>query len=921
MTSEADRPPPTTPEPAVPGAASACVGRTGELHLLEAALEKALRGAGGIVFVLGEPGIGKTALAGEFLRRARAREAPPLTLCRGRCTEQYGAGEAYLPVLDSMGSLLVSPGAERTRQLLRTYAPTWCLQLPAAFPDAESLQRQTVGANKERMLREMADALEAGSREFPVVLVLEDFQWADPSTVDLLRYLGGRIPRQRMLIVVTLRDADLERTNAAMYRGLLDLRPHAQEIRLGPLKAKDIGAYLDATLAPHRFPDDLKRLLERRTEGQPLFLHSLVQFLCERGDIAWDGTGFALARPLSEADVPAPENVRGMIRRNLDALAEADRSALQQASVLGRDFLSAVLAALMETDEISLQDQLSRVARVHRFISPLGEEELAGGALAVRYRFTHGLYQETLYEDLVPARRQLLHRRGALALLKSFGEGASRHAAALALHFERGGDFPPAIDQRIRAAEGAKARHAYAEAIDHCDRGVALLERVDEPERTRYSLRLHEQRGAAHHAQARFDLAIRDYSLMRERARAAGTPDRECDALVGLSSALFFARRSDEMAVRAHEALEAAARAGSRAHLAAARLQVTLLLQDTGDLGNAESVLQPLVDEARALGLRPVLMGALLQRGTLHYWRSEYAEAEARLTEALALATETGDASTTLVALMFAGNAQINLGRIGKGRQNLEEGISLARRNGDSFWLARLQSQLGWLHRELQDFSRAREHDREAVRIAREAGVRWAPEPDALLSLFLDDARSGEASKAGEEARALFDRTSSERTLVGWFFEIRRESALAEHYLGRGEWGEAREHASRLLAAASDKGTPTYGIAAHRLLAECALAEGRLEEALASVSTALDLLHAHPCPLIAWRTLATLGRLHGLQGSPQDARTAFGEGAEIALGIAETVPDETLRRLFLDSAAVRELVAGARGEGAPLPTH
>ena len=921
MTSEAEGPPRTTPEPAAPGGVPACVGRASELHVLEAALEKAIAGAGGIVFVLGEPGIGKTALAGEFLRRARERQAPTLTLCRGRCTEQYGAGEAYLPFLDGMGSLLVGRGAERTRELLRTYAPIWCLQLPAAFPDAEALQRQTVGANKERMLREMADALEAGSRDFPVVLLLEDLQWADPSTVDLLRYLGGRVPRQRMLIVVTLRDADLERTNAAMHRGLLDLRPQAQEIRLGPLKAKDIGAYLDATLAPHRFPDDLKLLLERRTEGHPLFLHSLVQFLRERGDLVWDGTAFALSRPLSEADVPAPENVRGMIRRNLDALAEPDRGALQQASVLGRDFLSAVLAALMETDEISLQDQLSRVARVHRLISPQGEEELPDGALAVRYRFTHSLYQETLFEDLVPARRQLLHRRAALALLKTLGERASRHAAALALHFERGGAFPPAIDQRIRAALGASARHAYAEAIDHCDRGVGLLERVDEPERTRYSLRLHEQRGAAHHAQARFDLAIRDYSLMRERARAAGAPDRECDALTGLASALFFARRPDEMAVRAHEALVAAAQAGSRAHLAAARLQVALLLQDTGDLGSAEALLQPLVEEARSLGLRPVLMGALLQRGTLHYWRSEYALAEGCLLEALALATETGDASTTLVALMFTGNAQISLGRIGKGRLHLEEGIALSRRNGDSFWLARLMSQLGWLHRELQDFERAREHDREAVRIAREAGARWAPEPDALLSLFLDDARSGQASKAGEEARALFDRTSSERTLVGWFFDIRKESALAEHYLGQGDVGLAREHATRLLAAASDKGTPTYGITAHKLLADVALAEGRMQDATASALTALDLLRVHPCPLIAWRTFATLGRLHRRQGSSEDARAAFGESAAIANAIAETVPEEALRHSFLASKAVREVMAGARGEAQPLLSH
>ena len=156
---------------------------------------------------------------------------------------------------------------------------------------------------------------------------------------------------------------------------------------------------------------------------------------------------------------------------------------------------------------------------------------------------------------------------------------------------------------------------------------------------------------------------------------------------------------------------------------------------------------------------------------------------------------------------------------------------------------------------------------------------------------------------------------------MGWFFEIRKESALAEHCLGQGEVARAGEHATRLLAAASDKGTPTYGITAHKLLADVALAEGRLQDAVAALDTALDLLRVHPCPLIAWRTFATLGRLRARQGSSEEARAAFGEAAAVVHGIAETVPDEALRRRFLDSPAVREVLSGARGELGPLPTR
>ena len=162
---------------------------------------------------------------------------------------------------------------------------------------------------------------------------------------------------------------------------------------------------------------------------------------------------------------------------------------------------------------------------------------------------------------------------------------------------------------------------SVAEALDHCTAGWRCSSAWRDGARAPQPAAPREAR-AANHAGRRLDLAIRDYTLMRERARATGAADRECDALVGLANALFFARRPDEMAVRTHEALVAAAQADSPARLAAARLSVALLLQDTGDLQNAEALIGPLVEEARELGLQGVLMGALLQRGTLHYWRS-----------------------------------------------------------------------------------------------------------------------------------------------------------------------------------------------------------------------------------------------------------------------------------------------------------
>ena len=158
---------------------------------LESLLCRAIAGSGRIIFITGEPGIGKTALSNAFLSRARSR-FPAARFCRGRCLEQYGSGEPYLPILEALSELLSGPDGELVADVLRSRAPTWCLQFPAVFDSNEALERlyrETVGATKERMLREMVDTLGALTSAGPVVLHLEDLHWVDHSTIDLLSRL------------------------------------------------------------------------------------------------------------------------------------------------------------------------------------------------------------------------------------------------------------------------------------------------------------------------------------------------------------------------------------------------------------------------------------------------------------------------------------------------------------------------------------------------------------------------------------------------------------------------------------------------------------------------------------------------------------------------------------------------------------
>lgn len=157
---------------------------------------------------------------------------------------------------------------------LRTFAPTWCLQFPAVFASSgalEQLQRETIGVTKERMLREMGDALGALATISPAVLLLEDLHWADTSSADLLRHLCQRIGHQRLLIVGTFRPEDLALSKHPLTNYKREMQAHklCEEIALGALGEEYIASYLDARFAPNDFPRELSVLIQRKTEGHP----------------------------------------------------------------------------------------------------------------------------------------------------------------------------------------------------------------------------------------------------------------------------------------------------------------------------------------------------------------------------------------------------------------------------------------------------------------------------------------------------------------------------------------------------------------------------------------------------------------------------------------------------------------------------
>ncbi len=457
--------------------ANRVLGRDIELTKMRGWLERALAGERQTVFITGEPGIGKTTVVQAFLEQAT--QVPGILVARGQCLEHYGAGEAYLPVLDGFSRLGRSRDGSRVLGLLRDQAPTWLAQMPSMVPQSErsSLQSHTAGATRERMLREMAEVIETLTSESTLLLVLEDLHWSDYSTLDLVSYLARRPDRARLMVIGTYRPVDVIVGDHPLKGVKRELQAHGlcNELSLEYLSEEAVGKYLTTRFPGHEFPLRLRRTVYRRTEGNPLFMVNLVEYLIDQKMIEAKKESWELRVDLSEIEHEVPANLRQLIEKQIERLSPDERSVLEGASVAGVECSSVAIAAGLDMPIERVEKHCEELARRHQFLSPAWVVELPDGTITPRHRFIHILYRDVPYRLMAPMRRSQIHQRIAERGVAIYGSRASEIAAELAMHFEQSRDWPRALEYLIQAAENATRKSAHHEAADVAQRGLVVL--------------------------------------------------------------------------------------------------------------------------------------------------------------------------------------------------------------------------------------------------------------------------------------------------------------------------------------------------------------------------------------------------------------------------------------------------------------
>ena len=281
-----------------------------------------------------------------------------------------------------------------------------------------------------------------------------------------------------MLIVGSHRPGESRSSGRSLSETVYDLRLRglARVISLGDLEPDEIAEYLEGRFPGCEFPDEVIATLHRRTEGNPLFLSSVVESWIDKGMLVETDRGFRLENRGPGTYEAIPDNLRALIHEQCSRLDERQRGLLAAGSVAGPKFSAALVEAMRPEDCELCEQALTALAEEIGFIVRDGDAAWPDGTIASQFRFRHTLYRDTIYGDLPAGRRARMHQQIAERLERAFGASAAEHSTELVSHFTAAGDYDKAATYRLSATQLAFSRGGYREALEHLERGLALLD-------------------------------------------------------------------------------------------------------------------------------------------------------------------------------------------------------------------------------------------------------------------------------------------------------------------------------------------------------------------------------------------------------------------------------------------------------------
>ena len=700
------------------------VGRHQSLQRIAAMLREARSGEGMALCLAGEAGVGKTRLLEEFQRTCRKEGARVIV---SGCV--FGGSGSYHPFAEAFRHYFALR-AVTTANGLQTFLFDRAPRLGGSLPVLSRFLRFTFAANgptSEEELWEVLDQLVAFiADERPLVLVIEDLQWADEASLRLFSFLAAHVPRRRVLLIGTYRPEEIETGSGGrphplpeILRGL-SREDRFERMELPRLRRDDLKEILDQLYPAHSWKEDFPALLFRETEGNPFFMVEILKLLATERVLEERDGRWSLRTAVDKISIP--EKVYDVVMRRLGRLGPREREILELGAVEGDVFHSGTILRGLRMERMALLKTLQFLEQIHHLIHAAGPQ----------YHFDHSKIREILYESIPPELRIEYHTVVGQFLRESFGE-SEEYAGIIAHNLMAAGLREDAIPFLVRAAGAASRLFAHGDAIHYLDQAERVLhelypQRPPLP-RVRELARVRESRGNEEYASGHYVEALASYETALQLDRASQGPEREPELIRAVGRMQYLlgrmaeSRKSYETAIASYEEVEARARVqGEPEPIASACRELGKLHFFRGDLDRAKTYIEDAIRLSDAPGSLRLRSAALNNLAGVHYQRGALEEALACHRAALAIREQMGDPEQLAQTHKNLGITHYRLGELSEAEQSLDEALGLYRKTGNRRGEAVTLRHLGNVHYERGDHTAAQRHWEASLSLCRELG-------------------------------------------------------------------------------------------------------------------------------------------------------------------------------------------------------
>jgi len=898
------------PARGLPGLQARLIGRETPLQAMTNLSQNLSQGIGGLIWIEGEPGIGKSRLIREF---AASIAATGTTVWAGTCSPQK-SGSAFALFSDLLAQALnLQPtdtpdqirarldqtlqawprDAQVTRPYLEMLLGVWPGGLHGerlASLEPDQLRQQTFVALR-RLFKSLAS-------EQLLIILLDDLHWIDPMSAELMQFLLTIVASTPVLFVCAQRRQGADSPNDRLVRVQSLIPAQTVRLRLERLSTTESETLLAELLPQAKLPATLRTTILKRSEGNPYFIEEFVRLLIERGYLQHRQGRWEMNPDLALDDLLLPSSLETLIRSRIDALPPELKQLMQCAAVIGAPFETSLLESV--SAQTNVEAALSRLESrllVCRGACP----EQSRGAKANQYQFNHSLIEGVVYNAILKARRKTLHLGVARALEARWAGVEADHAEELAYHFTRADESGQALTYLVLAGERAVARYANEEAITYLEQAAHQLGNLPEtPDSLRYCLAA--SLGDAYRALGRYADSKAALEAGLSLVETGGLSDN-------LRAGLF--RRLGETAQKQGE-LDTAHEHFTRALVLLgqpvdrqAQTEVARTLTDLawthflhGHFDQAQQVAEASLEVARRAGAVSELASAENLLGGVYYRQSEWTPALHHTRRAMVLREQMGYTWGVASTLGNLGILAVSAGDWNKARSFFERSLALRQEVGDVEGVVIAHNNLGSLARDRGELDLAEFHFRKSLARATpfEISFHIANSTVGLAQVLLLkeelEAAHETISTALDQAKAL-----GAKDMLAEIYRIQAETLLA-----RSAWDEAQAAVQQSASLAAQTGNRSLEAAAWRVASAVELGRGDPQTAREALVEAERVLADATDELETGRVAAQAGRISLYEGQHEQAEADLRVARQIFMRLGASLDlrrvEEALKQPF-----------------------